>query len=637
MADVFSSSVSGLLSAQSVLATIAHNVANANTPGYARQTVTMGTQASVKTGAGFIGSGVILTGVTAQVSGFLESQLASAASHASASNQLNGLYTALQSSIASSTNGLGASLANFSAALTQAAANPQSVPARQLALATAGDLSARFISISGQLSEQRANVNKSIEQAASSANTLVAQIASLNDNITSVEPRDANGQVAPGSMANDLRAQRAELIKQLSTFVSVSQVETTTGVNVYANGVSLVVGKQGATIASAPDPLDPTRVGLAIKSSAGSVPVDTESMGGKIGALAQFVSKGLDQARAQLDQIASVYAKTVNDQLAKGLDLNGSPGAPMFGTAQPTIAEGGRNSGSLSPSVTVDASITPGSDYKLSYGSSGYMLTRSFDGALVASGATLPITADGLTLSAPPGTPASGDSWLIRPYGDAAARMSMRLADPKQLAFASPVATAANPNNSSTATIAPAAVTSGLPLDANLTQPVSITFTSATAYTISGPGIGTLTNQPYTAGADISHNGWTTNINGAPKAGDSFTVGPSGSAPGDSANINALSKALGQKAFKGGTESIADMISNIQSQVGTLASVAQTQDTSAQSLLKIAVSNRESYSGVNLDEEAASLAKWQQIYSANAQVMSVAQQLFSNLISSISN
>lgn len=636
MADVFSSSVSGLLSAQSVLATIAHNVSNANTPGYARQTVTMGTQTSVKTGAGFIGSGTIITGVTAQVSGFLEAQQASAASNASSTNQLNSLYTALQSSIASSTNGLGASLANFNAALTQAAANPQSVPARQLSLATAGDLSARFISISGQLSEQRANVNKSIQQAASSANTLVAQIAALNDNITSVEPRDASGAVAPGSMANDLRAQRGELIKQLSTFVSVSQVETNTGINVYANGVSLVVGKQATEITSAPDPLDPTRIGLAIKTNSGSVSVDTEKMGGKIGALAQFVSVGLDQARAQLDHIAGVYADTVNDQLAKGLDLNGAPGAPLFGEAAATVAQGARNTGTLSPSVTVDPKQTPGSDYKLAYGSSGYQLTRSFDGAVVASGASLPLSADGMTISAPSGSPAAGDSWKIRPFGDAAARMTMRLADPKQLAFASPVASSASPNNSSTATIAPAAVTSSLPLNPNLTQAVSITFTSPTAYTISGPGIGTLTGQPYTAGGEISHNGWSTSINGAPKTGDSFSVGPSGSAPGDSANINQLSKALGLKSFKGGTESIADLISNIQSQVGTQAAVAQTQDTSAQSLLKIAVSNRESYSGVNLDEEAASLAKWQQIYSANAQVMSVAQQLFDNLISSIS-
>lgn len=633
MADVFSSSVSGLMSAQTSLATIAHNVANANTPGYARQTVTTGSQAAVKTGSGFVGSGVMITGVTSQVSGFLEAQKATATSQAASSSQVNALFTSLQSALSSSSNGLGAAVANFSAALTQAAANPQSVPARQLALATAGDLSGRFISISGQLSDQRNTVNQNISEATVQANTLIGQIASLNDRITSVEPRNATGGILPGSMANDLRAQRTQLINDLSGLMNVSQVETDTGVNVYANGASLVVGKQFSTMVAAPDPQDPTKMGVSIKTQAGPVPVDATKLGGKIGALSSFIAQGLDPARAQLDQIASAYANTANTQLAKGLDLSGAAGAPLFGVTPPTVAQGAKNTGSLSPLATVDLSQTQGSDYKLSYSSAGYQMVRGSDGATVASGPALPLTADGITLNPSGGAPASGDTWMIRPFGDAAANMTVKIRDPRQFAFSSPVATAASPANTSGATISLPKVVSSLPLNANLTQPVSITFTSPTAYTISGAGIGTLTNQAYVPGNQIAYNGWSASIEGAPRVGDVFTVAGAGSSPGDSSNINALSTSLSARSFNGGTESIADLMANVQSQVGSQAAVAQTEDTSAQSLLKIASANRESYSGVNLDEEAASLAKWQQIYAANAQVMSIAQKLFESLIS----
>ena len=43
---------------------------------------------------------------------------------------------------------------------------------------------------------------------------------------------------------------------------------------------------------------------------------------------------------------------------------------------------------------------------------------------------------------------------------------------------------------------------------------------------------------------------------------------------------------------------------------------------------------RNSVSGVNLDEEAANLIRFEQLYSANAQVISVARELFDRLINS---
>lgn len=635
MGNMLSTSLSGLMAAQTALSTISHNVANVNTPGYARQSVTLNEQNTVQTGYGFIGSGVSVTGIQAQVSSYLDGRVAASNSQASYSKQLSSLYGAMQSSVASS-NGLSSAIASFNSAITQASGSAESIPARQLVLSTASSLATNINSIAGQLSQQKDGVNQNIKDAVSSSNVLMQQIAKLNQTINSTEPKDASGVVLAGSAANDLRAQRTDLINQLSSYMNITTVNSDAGVNVYAGGVSLVDGVQSMTLVASAEPGDPSQMGVGLKTANGTQMLNASGLGGSIGASSDFISKGLNPAKASLDQLASGYATIANEQLAKGLDLNGNAGAPLFSTSTPTVADSSRNTGSLSPTVQVDPKLTQGSDYKLAFSAAnGYALTRLSDNTVVASGAGLPLTGDGLSIDVGSGAAANGDSWLIRPFGDAASNLKVTLTDPKQLAFASALSSSAATANTSNASITAPKVTSALPLDANLNQPVNITFTSATEYTISGTGIGTLTNQPYTPGSSIAYNGWSTSISGTPDVGDSFSIGPNGSAPGDSANINALTASLANRSFNHGKQSLADLVANAQSLAGTKTAAANAQNTSDQSLLTLAKNNRENYSGVNLDEEAASLAKWQQIYSANAQVMSISSKLFDELLSAV--
>ncbi|MHB9101933.1 MAG: flagellar hook-associated protein FlgL [Sulfuricella sp.] len=82
--------------------------------------------------------------------------------------------------------------------------------------------------------------------------------------------------------------------------------------------------------------------------------------------------------------------------------------------------------------------------------------------------------------------------------------------------------------NTGTGIIDPAAVTNLA--DANLRQPVTITFTSPTTFAVSSPTSAppiALVGVPYTSGSTISYNGWSMNIKGAPQTGDTFTVQPS--------------------------------------------------------------------------------------------------------------
>ena len=73
----------------------------------------------------------------------------------------------------------------------------------------------------------------------------------------------------------------------------------------------------------------------------------------------------------------------------------------------------------------------------------------------------------------------------------------------------------------------------------------------------------------------------------------------------------------------------------IVSDVGTQTYSAQVDLAAQQTLNEQAITDRENYSGVNLDEEAANLLKFQQAYQASARVVSIADEMFQTLINAV--
>ena len=79
--------------------------------------------------------------------------------------------------------------------------------------------------------------------------------------------------------------------------------------------------------------------------------------------------------------------------------------------------------------------------------------------------------------------------------------------------------------------------------------------------------------------------------------------------------------------------SIAESYGQLVARVGVQAASANLDREAAESLLTQAVARRDSISGVNLDEEAARLIQFQQAYTASAQIITVARQIFDTLLS----
>ena len=162
----------------------------------------------------------------------------------------------------------------------------------------------------------------------------------------------------------------------------------------------------------------------------------------------------------------------------------------------------------------------------------------------------------------------------------------------------------------------------------------TITFSSpADSYIALNSSNTAVADGAYTSGNTISFNGISTQINGTVNLGDRFTVGQNTSGVSDNRNMLLLAGLQDQKTLAGGTASYLDVYGNMVADVGTRTRKTELTRDAQNILYNQSIEAREAKSGVNLDEEAANLVRYQQAYQAVAQVVSTADNLFQTLLS----
>ena len=158
----------------------------------------------------------------------------------------------------------------------------------------------------------------------------------------------------------------------------------------------------------------------------------------------------------------------------------------------------------------------------------------------------------------------------------------------------------------------------------------TIAFVNATTYTINGAG-----SFAYTPGADIDINGTRVQITGAPAAGDQFVIEANVGGTGDNRNIQQLIDRFHESVFNGEV-SLQDATAGLITTVGSRTAEVTNQREVQELVLEQNRDRLESVRGVNLDEEAADMLKFEQLYQASARMMSVADSLFQTLLQSLS-
>lgn len=620
----------GLNAAQAGLVTTSHNIANVNTPGFSRQAAVQGTQVPTYSGAGFLGTGVLVTTVRRAYSEFLDLQVRDTAAQSAAADELQAQLKGIEDLLADPAGGLARALNDFFAGVNAVAANPSDTAARQALLSGADSLVARFQALDARLEALRGGVNVQIEATVTSINGYAARVADLNRSIMA-----AAGQGAQGQVPNDLLDQRDTLLRELSREIGAAAVAQSDGsINVFlSNGQALVVGGSAYALGTQRDPESPQDLMLGIRS--GPMLLRTRAAdvtGGRLAGLLEFREHDLPEARNALGRIAVAFAAQFNDQHQLGQDRNGAPGAAFFASGAPAAAPSTLNAGTAQLAVAVaDLSALTTSSYRAAWDGTNWNVTRLADGA-VQRFAALPQAVDGVTISLASGTPAPGDVFRIEPTAAGASGIGVLIRDVTRIAAAAPIRTASAAANTGTGTISAGAVNAPPPPDANLQQTVTITFTAAGTFDVTGTGTGNPTGVAYTDGALISYNGWTIALSGVPAAGDTFTVQANTGGLSDNRNMLALAGLQTQRMLDGGAASFGDAYSVLTSQVGNRGRAAQISSEALTRLADQAYAAQQSLSGVNLDEEAASLLRYQQAYQAAGKALAIASSLFNTLL-----
>jgi len=657
---IFGTGVSALHSAQMGLATAEHNIANVSTPGFTRQQTVQAARQPQFTGAGYIGQGVDVNTVKRVYSEFLGKQVLQ---EQGISAQLDSHYAQIKqidNMLADPNSGMAPAIQEFFSSVNNVANAPESQPARQAMINNANSLASRFQSIDQRMIDLNNGVNSQITNSITNINSYAKQISTLNQNIVLASAAGS------GQPPNDMLDQRDQLVTQLNQEIKASVVKQSDGsFSVFVgNGQSLVVGAQAFSMKAILSPGDPSKVDIAYVNHDGSTTnLQQNSLhGGTLGGLLAFRDKTLTNTQNALGRVAMSIAGTFNEQHKLGQDIEGVLGADFFVQPEPLVINNTYNKGSAtlqaSVLVTGDYSELTGSDYELKYnGGTNYVLTRLSDNKVTYLPEGLPEgPIDGLTLRMPDGAVA-GDKFTIRPTINGARNMAVVIDDPAKVAVALPMRSQASLKNMgsgkvSEATVNPPPIGEPDPAhpvtNVNLQQPVSIIFGDPpTSYSVTGVGTrdpndpefeedGTPCpppEYPYVPGQDITYNGWTIKISGTPAAGDTFTVSSNFAATADGRNGLVLAGLQTKNTMAGGTTSYQGAYSQLVSDIGNKTRELEVTSKAQASMVEQTLQTQQTLSGVNMDEEAANLMRYQRAYQAAGKALQISNTMFDTVLS----
>ncbi len=617
MTDVMKIGVSGLLAYQRQITTIGNNVANATTPGYSRQRVDL---ESVS------GGGVIAARLTRLADSLNLAKSVDSNGEIGRLSQLATYSSQIDKLISDPSTGLSSQWSGFFSAAQDMVNSPTSSVSRSQMLTAGQQLATRWNSIDRQLGEVEADVNTKLSAKVENANQLMAEVAELNRQIVS-------GGSTPSAELMDRRALK---MGELANLVGGSVVDQGDGnLNLFTDsGIAMVLGTRTMKLTTTTDPYTSGRLNIAMETPSGVVPLPAKAITGEVGGLIEFRSTVLDPARAELDRQAFAFATAFNAQHAGGVDYNGELGGAFFSFSGPKAIANPNNTGTGAVGIEVaDIGGLQGFDIEVKFDGSAWTAARADTGEAVAmtgaGTAADPFVVGGMKLTMPAGA-AGGDKFLLSPTHGAASSLQVAITDPNKIAAASPISVSLGAGNSGPVTGGTTEITDHAAFASF--AGASIVFTSPTTYTIDGGAPIT-----YTPGDAITGPGWSFKPNGVPAAGDSFGLSATGSRSSSNGNALVFAELDDKGILSGGSLSISAALNQLTARTGSMAQLNDLNHKAQLALDKEINAERESLSGVNLDEEASNLMNFQQAYSAAAQVINVADEMFQTVLAAVRN
>jgi flagellar hook-associated protein 1 FlgK len=340
-----STALSAMQTERKALEVTGQNIANSNTVGYTRQRADMQaiggsvSPALYSTSDG-IGNGVQVVEVQRLQDAFLEQQANSANGTLSNLQGAQTTYADLEDAFGEpGTTGISSSISTFFNSWDDVASNPAgngtgasgSSGSRTALLGNAQSLADGLNTASSALASQWSSTNQSMTTTVAQINSTTASIATLNQAIVAA--------TNAGNQPNDLMDQRDTLIRSLASSLGVTtKVNANGSTDVLLGGSALVSGSTSRQLTVS----NTSATSLAQVTGSPSVPAavtwaDTGSVasinGGTVGSDLTALNTTIPGYSSQLDAVASSLSTAVNAQQAKGTDLTGNLGQPIFGTS----------------------------------------------------------------------------------------------------------------------------------------------------------------------------------------------------------------------------------------------------------------------------------------------------------------
>jgi len=316
-----------IYSSQLAIQITAHNIANANTVGYSRQSLRVEANNPITTGPGQIGTGVRAAEVMRSYDAFINEQVSQKTSEYFFWNAKRTAMEEIET-IFNETNGFGinAQMGEFWNAWSDLANHPEGIPEREALLAKTDNLIQHVQDIDYNLRFYQMHLDSGIRGSVGHINTLIEQIADLNKSISSVE---IDGLIN----ANDLRDRRELLLEQLSEYLDISyyEEENSGQIMVYIlGGTPLVLGKDAYELSIERNLSTGFSDILWIDSSGRTVNITNKLKGGKISGWIDVRDRDIPSYLEMLNTLSRELVWQVNSLHAEGVGL--APVTSMVGT-----------------------------------------------------------------------------------------------------------------------------------------------------------------------------------------------------------------------------------------------------------------------------------------------------------------
>jgi len=310
----YSIGLSGLGAAQQALDIIGNNIANAANEGYHRQRIDLTPAYSSQVGAVTLGGGVEVEAVTRAINNLLEQEILRQQSSLSQLDSELATLQTVESAFGelSSDGGLSLAMDEFFNALQDLATHPNSIIWQSQAATAAKSMAFQFRTLADFLSNLQNQISLEADSVIDKINVLTGQIAELNDNIERI-------RIAGGN-ANNLSDQRDERISQLAGLVDVQTQQRDFGVvDVIAAGIPVVIGTDSIQL-----DLGRTPDGSLGISVVGAYLYSASAQGGKLGALMSATNGTLVDIQSSLNDLAKTIITQINQNHVQAVGSQGA-------------------------------------------------------------------------------------------------------------------------------------------------------------------------------------------------------------------------------------------------------------------------------------------------------------------------